>query len=68
MTFEEVKKYFGSGYKFEEVTKMSHVNFVNWGRRGFIPIESQLTIQRATNGVLRASLVDAYLCEGADDC
>lgn len=56
MTFEELKAYYITGYKFHKETLMSASSWVNWKRLGFIPIESQIKIQKITNGKLRASL------------
>ena len=56
MTFQQVKKYFKSGYFLHKHTGMSKVNFINWGRRGYIPIQSQLKLERLTNGKLKANI------------
>jgi len=56
MTFEEVYGYFGSGYRLQKDTGMSHSNFQNWRERGYIPIMMQIRIEKATKGKLKASL------------
>ncbi len=58
MTLEELKKMFGNGNRFEIETKLSHVNWFNWFKRGYIPIESQRKLERITKGKLSASLDD----------
>jgi hypothetical protein len=54
MTVEDVKKYFGSTYKFAMITGMGHSNILYWAKKGFIPLLSQLRIERATDGKLKA--------------
>lgn len=56
MTFEELRAYYVTGYKFNKETKMSASCWVNWKRLGFIPIESQVKIQKITKGELKAGL------------
>ncbi|MGL6123266.1 MAG: hypothetical protein ACRC1W_09670 [Shewanella sp.] len=58
MTVDEIKRYFGSGYVFEQQTKMSHVNLLNWKRRGYVPLESQKKIERLTSGALKVKFED----------
>jgi len=56
MTIEELEKYYGNSYQFEKRTGMSSGNFPGWKKLGYIPIFSQMKIERLTNGVLKASL------------
>ncbi len=58
MTLDELKKKFQNGNRFEIETGMSHVNWANWFRRGYVPIESQRKLERITKGKLIASLDD----------
>lgn len=58
MTIDDVKRFFGTGYKFQKYTGMSHDNYRNWEKRGYIPIETQLKLEELTNGSLKASLED----------
>lgn len=51
---EDVKEYFGSGYRFNKVTGMSHGSLNNWIKWGFIPEESQYKLERLTKGGLKA--------------
>lgn len=55
MTLDDIRAYFGSGYQFEEKTKMSHVNYIHWRRYGYIPIATQMRLERLTDGGLKAS-------------
>ena len=56
MTLKELKDYFGSSYAFEKSTKFSHMNYANWEKRGYIPINSQIKIEKITKGKLKANL------------
>lgn len=56
MTFEEVSKYYGSGYNFHKQTGMSHANFISWRNKGYVPIHTQIKLEKMTNGSLKASL------------
>lgn len=56
MTIEEVLDHYGSTYRFSEITGMSHANIPNWKKRGYIPIESQIRLERLSEGALRADL------------
>lgn len=56
MTYEEVKKYYGSGYKIARDGGFSAGAPYNWKRKGFIPIETQMIIEERTGGVLKADL------------
>ena len=56
MTIQELKNYYKSSYAFAQATKMSHSSYQNWIEWGFIPIESQIKIERLSAGGLRADL------------
>jgi hypothetical protein len=58
MTLDEVKKYFGTCYRFNKETGMAHDNFRQWGKRGYIPFMSQHRIEIATRGNLKADFKD----------
>lgn len=58
MTYEEIKEYFGSSYRFHEMTGFSHTNYYNWQKQGFVPIKMQLVLEEFTQGFLKASLYD----------
>ena len=56
MVLNDLIEYFGSCYQFNKKTGMSHNNYQTWKKLGFIPIESQLKIQKMTNFDLKANL------------
>lgn len=56
MTLDEVKQYFGSTYNFNKKTGMHHGCIKNWNNQGYIPIKTQLRLEKLTNGELKASL------------
>ncbi len=55
MTPDEVKEYYGNGYRFHKQTGMSQATFLNWKRQGHIPVQSQARLQQLTKGELKAS-------------
>lgn len=59
MTIDDLKAFYGTGYRFESRTRMSANSFRKWCKRGFIPIMSQIKIETLTNGALKAKLEDA---------
>lgn len=56
MRLDDLERYFGSSYMFHKKTGMQHTNYINWRRKGFIPIKTQMRIEEITNGVLKADL------------
>lgn len=58
MTINDLKEYYGSGYRFNKDTHMSASSFMNWNNRGYIPWGSQLIIERLTEGKLKADKQD----------
>lgn len=56
MTILELIKEYRTGYRFKAETGLSHTCFHNWKKRGYIPIHSQIMIQRLTNGRLKADI------------
>lgn len=56
MLLEDVKKYFGTSYRFHQVTGMHHGCFNNWDARGYVPILTQMKLEKITNGELKADL------------
>lgn len=56
MTFEELLRKWPTSYAFEKATGLSHVNYVHWKKRGYIPIKSQMNIERITNGEFVANI------------
>lgn len=61
MTVEEVLQYYGSTYRFEQKTMFRSSNFVHWKRKGYIPMQMQMRIERLTNGALKARIEDLLL-------
>ena len=58
MTFEEVLKYFGSGYRISVDGGFSAGTPPGWKKQGFVPIHAQLKLEQVTKGELKASLGD----------
>lgn len=58
MKIEDVLRFFGSGWKMTQKIGMATQNIKNWKKRGFIPISTQVKIEKLTQGKLRASLDD----------
>lgn len=56
MTIDDVLKHYGSIYRFCKETGMSHNSYYNWRERGYIPIVSQMKLERLTSAVLKANL------------
>ena len=63
MTINDVLEYYGSGYKFHQITKISTQSFYAWKKRGYIPIVIQMAIERLSNGALKANCEDAKHAE-----
>ena len=55
MTSDQVKEYYGTGYRFAKQTDMCANSFDNWMRWGRVPTFSQLKIDRFTKGKLKAN-------------
>ncbi len=64
MTIEDVFMYFGSGYRMRKSIGIHHTTMTNWRERGYIPIETQIRIERLTEGKLKADLSH---CPGTDN-
>jgi hypothetical protein len=65
MTLDDIKLYFGNSYQFHKKTGMEHANYLNWYKKGFIPIKTQLKLEKLTAGKLRADL--NHIDRGFDD-
>ena len=65
MKIEDVKRFFGSSYQFNKKTGMQHANYLNWEKKGFIPIKTQMKLELITGGQLKADL--NHLDRGFDD-
>ena len=59
MTLEDIKKEFGEQpYGFYKKTGMHHNSYRNWLTKGYVPIKTQIALERLTQGRLKASLED----------
>ena len=58
MTLDEIKQFFGTSYNFNLATGWSHTCYINWARKGYVPIKSQMKLEAFTMGKLKASLTD----------
>lgn len=58
MTIDDIKKEYGTMYRFFKEVGLSEGNSGYWAKVGFIPIVTQLRIERLTKGRLKASLND----------
>lgn len=50
---KEVKKYYGTRYKFNKITGMSSNTLKNWLKWGHVPESSQYKLERITKGELK---------------
>lgn len=57
MTPEEVLNYFGSGAEVGRALDCHRILFNTWRRRGSIPLDRQLMIEKITYGNLKASRI-----------
>ncbi len=55
---QEVKQYYGSGYKFWKITKMAQATLGNWIRWGYVPEAAQYKLERLTKGELKTEWTD----------
>lgn len=54
MTPKEVKKYYRTLYGFNKQTGMSCSSLHNWLKWGYVPLVSQVKLEKMTNGALTA--------------
>jgi len=66
MKIEDVMVYFGSARGMERQIGISHASMTNWRERGYIPIETQVRIQRLTEDMLKADLSHCIKVEDAN--
>ncbi len=64
MTYDELMKHFGSGYRAAIECHFSGAAPYNWKRQGYIPIQAQIKIEKVTKGALKANLDD---CKQVND-
>jgi len=55
MTLDDLKNHFGNCNKFQEKTGMSHTNYTHWSKIGYVPILTQMKLQKLTGGTLKAN-------------
>ena len=53
MTIEELYNLYGTKYKFRKETGLSITTFDNWLKLGYIPIASQMKLEKLTHTGLR---------------
>ena len=58
MTLNDIKLFFGTSYNFHLATGWSHSCYNTWGKKGYVPIKSQMALEQLTLGKLKASLED----------
>jgi hypothetical protein len=58
MTVKELINYFGSLYRVSLSCNLSMGAPYAWKKRGYIPINAQIKIEKLTGGALKASLND----------
>jgi hypothetical protein len=51
---EDVKKYYGSSYRFHKITGMSNATYCNWMKWGYVPRDAQYKLEAITKGALKA--------------
>lgn len=56
MTSQEVHAYYRGGYSFMKKTKMAFDTYKRWMENGYIPINSQIKLEKLTKGALKADL------------
>ena len=49
----DVKKYYGSQYRFHKQTGMSVATLGNWLKWGYVPENAQYKLERLTDGALK---------------
>jgi hypothetical protein len=58
MTLDDVLKYYGTGYKMSKMTNLSASNIIHWKKLGYIPIVTQMRIEKLSQGDLKANFND----------
>ncbi len=58
MTVDDVLNYFGTGYRMKKAIGLSSSNIRNWLSYGYIPFDTQIKIERLTNGDLKVNKED----------
>jgi len=55
VTPQDVKEFYGNGYRLHKKTGMSAASLLNWIKWGYVPIQSQAKLQKLTEGALVAT-------------
>lgn len=61
MTLDEVKNYFKNYREFMNQTGLSHNNYYNWKKQGYVPLRRQLMLEELTKGELKANIKDVNI-------
>lgn len=59
MTVDDVLKFYRTGYQFSKRSGISPTSLYNWKKLGYIPIVSQMRIEKISNGNLKADIEHA---------
>jgi hypothetical protein len=54
MTLDEAIKHFGNGNRLCRALGLTRANITDWHNKGYIPLVSQLRMERITKGILKA--------------
>ena len=60
MNIKEVEEYYVNGYRFSQATGMAQDTFRGWVIKGYIPINSQVKLEKLSGGRFKASLGDMH--------
>lgn len=61
MKIKDLIQFYKTGVEFRRQTGMARVNWYEWQKKGYIPIESQCRLEQITNGKLKANYEDMLL-------
>lgn len=56
MTLDDIVQHFGSFYRMTKEINISTQSTVMWKKKGYIPIVTQIRIEKLTHGALKANL------------
>ena len=66
MTIDDIKEFYGSYYNCCKQLRFSTQTPQNWKRLGYIPITTQMKIERLSEGALKADLKDCHAYRTAE--
>lgn len=59
MTIDEVYKYFDCNWcEMSRKTGLGYTTYMGWKRKGYIPMATQLRLEKLTNGGLKAHVLE----------